>query len=51
MDAKNERKVFDLIVDITSKSNSAQYFLLTPKVIIIIIFLYIYQQSFNYIIL
>lgn len=32
MDATNERRVFELIVDITSMKNSSQYFLLTPKV-------------------
>ena len=31
MDATNERRVFELIVNITSESNSSQYFLLTPK--------------------
>ncbi|XP_014204116.1 structural maintenance of chromosomes protein 5 [Copidosoma floridanum] len=33
MDATNERRVFELIVNITSKSNSSQYFLLTPKLL------------------
>ncbi|XP_058792958.1 structural maintenance of chromosomes protein 5 [Phymastichus coffea] len=33
MDAANERRVFELIVDITSVNNSAQYFLLTPKLL------------------
>ena len=32
MDATNERRVFELIVDITSRSSSSQYFMLTPKV-------------------
>ncbi|KAK0082913.1 hypothetical protein PV325_010331 [Microctonus aethiopoides] len=33
MDAVNERRVFDLIVKMTSKADSAQYFLLTPKLL------------------
>lgn len=33
MDSSNERRVFDLLVRTISSSNSAQYFLLTPKVI------------------
>jgi hypothetical protein len=32
MDAINERRVFELIVNITSKCSHSQYFLLTPKV-------------------
>ena len=32
MDSRNERKVFDLIVDTVSSANTSQYFLLTPKV-------------------
>ncbi|XP_066599274.1 structural maintenance of chromosomes protein 5 isoform X2 [Prorops nasuta] len=33
MDASNERRVFDLLVNITGKPNSSQYFLLTPKLL------------------
>ncbi|XP_051166122.1 structural maintenance of chromosomes protein 5 [Leptopilina boulardi] len=33
MDAINERRIFELIVNITGKSNSSQYFLLTPKLL------------------
>lgn len=32
MDEKNERYVFDLIADV-SRSNSSQYFLLSPKLL------------------
>ena len=32
MDPHNERKVFELVVNISCKENTAQYFLLTPKV-------------------
>lgn len=32
MDANNERRIFELIVDATSQLNTAQYFLITPKV-------------------
>lgn len=32
MDAVNERKVFEMIVNSTSDNNTSQYFLLTPKV-------------------
>lgn len=32
MDDKNERKVFDLIVE-TASSNSSQYFLFSPKLL------------------
>nr|XP_018914242.1 PREDICTED: structural maintenance of chromosomes protein 5 [Bemisia tabaci] len=33
MDSSNERRVFDLLVRTISSSNSAQYFLLTPKLL------------------
>ncbi|KAJ8670552.1 hypothetical protein QAD02_001811 [Eretmocerus hayati] len=33
MDVSNERRIFELIVDITSRKNSPQYFLLTPKLL------------------
>ncbi|XP_011505579.1 PREDICTED: structural maintenance of chromosomes protein 5 [Ceratosolen solmsi marchali] len=33
MDAINERRVFELIVNITSNCNNSQYFLLTPKLL------------------
>lgn len=33
MDAINERRIFELIVNITGRSNSSQYFLLTPKLL------------------
>ncbi|XP_076169145.1 structural maintenance of chromosomes 5 isoform X2 [Ptiloglossa arizonensis] len=33
MDAVNERRVFNLLVQMTGKSNSPQYFLLTPKLL------------------
>ncbi|XP_046478425.1 structural maintenance of chromosomes protein 5 isoform X1 [Neodiprion pinetum] len=33
MDAINERRIFELIVNITGKSNGSQYFLLTPKLL------------------
>lgn len=32
MDAVNERRIFELIVNITGRNDSSQYFLLTPKV-------------------
>lgn len=32
MDAVNEKRVFDLLVQMTGRPNSSQYFLLTPKV-------------------
>lgn len=32
MDAPNERRIFDLLVESTSKPNTSQYFLITPKV-------------------
>lgn len=32
MDAPNERRIFDLLIESTSKENTAQYFLITPKV-------------------
>lgn len=34
MDAVNERRVFNLLVKMTGRPNSSQYFLLTPKVLI-----------------
>jgi len=43
MDAVNEKRVFDLLVKMTGRPGSSQYFLLTPKVSItttIIIFYY-----------
>ena len=33
MDAKNERRVFDMLIDTSVKDNTAQYFLLTPKLL------------------
>lgn len=33
MDARNERKVFDMLVEETTKTDRAQYFFVTPKVI------------------
>ncbi|XP_063976155.1 structural maintenance of chromosomes protein 5 isoform X3 [Diachasmimorpha longicaudata] len=33
MDATNDRKVFEHIMEITAKGNSSQYFLLTPKLL------------------
>ena len=33
MDAKNERRVFDMLMNISVKENMAQYFLLTPKLL------------------
>ena len=33
MDAVNERRVFDMLVQTSCKENSAQYFLLTPKLL------------------
>ena len=33
MDAKNERRVFELLVRTSCQENSAQYFLLTPKLL------------------
>ncbi|XP_011310907.1 structural maintenance of chromosomes protein 5 [Fopius arisanus] len=33
MDATNDRKVFEHIMNITAKGNSSQYFLLTPKLL------------------
>ncbi|XP_076647779.1 structural maintenance of chromosomes 5 [Halictus rubicundus] len=33
MDAANERRVFNLLVKMTGKRNSSQYFLLTPKLL------------------
>ena len=33
MDAVNERRVFDMLVQISCHENSAQYFLLTPKLL------------------
>lgn len=33
MDATNERRVFDLLVQIACGESSAQYFLLTPKLL------------------
>lgn len=32
MDAPNERRIFDLLMESTSQLNTAQYFLITPKV-------------------
>lgn len=32
MDANNERRIFELLVDSTGRPNTAQYFLITPKV-------------------
>ena len=33
MDERNERKVFDLILETAVRENTAQYFLLTPKLL------------------
>ena len=33
MDARNERMVFDLLVLISCRENTSQYFLLTPKLL------------------
>jgi len=33
MDAKNERKVFNIIAESSSQDTSNQYFLITPKLI------------------
>ncbi len=33
MDARNERLVFDLLVQISCRESSSQYFLLTPKLL------------------
>ena len=33
MDAVNERRVFDMLMKTSVKDNSAQYFLLTPKLL------------------
>ena len=33
MDAKNERRVFDMLMNTSVKDNTAQYFLLTPKLL------------------
>ena len=33
MDAKNERRVFDMLINTSVKDNTAQYFLLTPKLL------------------
>lgn len=38
MDAVNERRVFNLLVKMTGRPGSSQYFLLTPKVSTILIF-------------
>ncbi|XP_060521570.1 structural maintenance of chromosomes protein 5 isoform X2 [Cylas formicarius] len=33
MDANNERRIFELIVETTSQPNTSQYFLITPKLV------------------
>lgn len=33
MDANNERRIFELLVELTSQASTAQYFLVTPKLI------------------
>ena len=33
MDAINERRVFDMLMNTSVKENTAQYFLLTPKLL------------------
>lgn len=33
MDVNNERRIFDLLMDMTGRSNTSQYFLITPKLI------------------
>lgn len=38
MDVVNERRVFNLLVKMTGRPNSSQYFLLTPKVFYLIIY-------------
>lgn len=47
MDAVNERRVFELLVKITGKPGSSQYFLLTPKVSIPIVHKVIHQTYIN----
>ena len=32
MDPNNERKIFELVVTMSGRKNTSQYFLLTPKV-------------------
>ncbi len=34
MDSTNERRVFNLIVETVKDTNTSQYFMLTPKVIV-----------------
>lgn len=46
MDAVNERRVFDLLVKMTGRLNSSQYFLLTPKVSVISITILHYAITF-----
>jgi len=41
MDATNERRIFNLLVKMTGRPGSSQYFLLTPKVS---------MNSYNYIV-
>lgn len=41
MDAVNEKRVFNLLVKMTGRPGSSQYFLLTPKVSVILLFSYI----------
>lgn len=33
MDANNERKIFEFLLEVTSKANTSQYFLITPKLL------------------
>lgn len=33
MDSTNERRIFDLLVDVTSQPDTSQYFLVTPKLL------------------
>lgn len=33
MDPKNERKIFQMLVDITCKQGQSQYFFITPKLL------------------
>jgi len=35
MDPNNERRVFELVVETACRPNTSQYFLITPKVIVI----------------
>lgn len=41
MDAINENRVFNLLVKMTGRPGSSQYFLLTPKVSVVLLFNFI----------